>query len=218
MKTNDSYEAILSQVEHKAGMIKTFYKDVEGAKELIEIYDAYTKEGTSFVEIKLFLDDLNIFLDGMKEEKNRPRTALEQITSLSKHLPLEILTDINKRCTDWMSTGGKEDDAYIYQQLRFAKNYMEQNKENKPSVKIKNEYAIFFLSKHTMRFWNGKFRHKDSIKYPVVATKSEDVKIYQYESAAIRTTKKLKLSNPDLEPTLVNLSENSLSKWDYKLK
>jgi hypothetical protein len=59
-------EQILSQVEHKVGMIKTFHKDVPGADDLIKLHADYQKEGTSVTEIKLFLDDLNLFLESTR--------------------------------------------------------------------------------------------------------------------------------------------------------
>lgn len=52
-------------------------------------------------------------------------TAMEELTKLSHLLPLEILNDINRRCGDWLSSGGKEDDAYIHQQVRFAKRFID---------------------------------------------------------------------------------------------
>ncbi|HLR58870.1 MAG TPA: hypothetical protein VK094_00130 [Pseudogracilibacillus sp.] len=34
-------------------------------------------------------------------------------------LPLEVKIDVSKRVGDWLSSGGNEDDPYIYQQLHF---------------------------------------------------------------------------------------------------
>ncbi len=44
----------------------------------------------------------------------------EEIVSLN--LPAVIVMDIEKRITDWLASGGKEDDPYIMQQLRYARN------------------------------------------------------------------------------------------------
>ena len=44
----------------------------------------------------------------------------EEIVSLN--LPAAILADIEKRITDWLASGGKDDDLYIEQQLRYARN------------------------------------------------------------------------------------------------
>jgi hypothetical protein len=49
------------------------------------------------------------------------KTAMQEIDELSNRLPLVVLEDINKRITDWVSSGGEEDDPYIHQQLRFAR-------------------------------------------------------------------------------------------------
>lgn len=59
-------EELLNQVEHKVGMIKTFHKDAEGSGGLLETYEEYIKEGTSHAEMKLFLDDLTLFLDTVR--------------------------------------------------------------------------------------------------------------------------------------------------------
>ena len=57
-------EQLLNEIEHKIGMIKVFYKDNDGAEELIKSYEEYTEKGVSYTEIKLFLEDLNLFLEG----------------------------------------------------------------------------------------------------------------------------------------------------------
>lgn len=60
-------EHILSQVEHKVGMVKTFYRDEVGASDLISSYNEYQNEGVSYTEIKLFLEDLNLFLESVNK-------------------------------------------------------------------------------------------------------------------------------------------------------
>lgn len=45
--------------------------------------------------------------------------ALEDVPNPMK---VTVLMDINNRVTDWMGTGGKEDDPYIQQQVRYAEN------------------------------------------------------------------------------------------------
>ncbi|PPB10888.1 DUF6877 family protein [Brevibacillus laterosporus] len=54
-------------------------------------------------------------------------TYLEQIAKITGQLPLEVLLDINQRIGDWLASGGKEDDPYIQQQLRFAEGFLESN-------------------------------------------------------------------------------------------
>jgi hypothetical protein len=58
-------ELLLNQVEHKIGMIKAFHNNDE-AQELVELYDEYNKTGASYTEIKLFLEDLDLFLEVRK--------------------------------------------------------------------------------------------------------------------------------------------------------
>lgn len=45
--------------------------------------------------------------------------ALENVPS---EIAVKVLFDVNARITDWISGGGKDDDPYIKQQVRFAKN------------------------------------------------------------------------------------------------
>lgn len=59
-------EQILSEVEHKIGMIKTFHQEKEGVDVLISSYEEYIVEGVSYTEVKLFLEDLNLFLESIK--------------------------------------------------------------------------------------------------------------------------------------------------------
>lgn len=49
------------------------------------------------------------------------KTAMEQIEELITKMPLPVLKDVQQRLTDWASSGGKEDDLYVEQQLRYMK-------------------------------------------------------------------------------------------------
>lgn len=50
---------------------------------------------------------------------------IKNISDLAKYtIPLVVLEDINKRITDWLAAGGKEDDSYIRQQLRYAEKFV----------------------------------------------------------------------------------------------
>jgi len=46
---------------------------------------------------------------------------IQEILKISNQLPSNVLQDINQRIGDWLAMGGKNDDPYIEQQLRFAK-------------------------------------------------------------------------------------------------
>lgn len=58
--------------------------------------------------------------------------AMEELGNISHLLPLTVLKDIDQRCGDWLAAGGKQDDPYIYQQLRFAERFL-------PKEEITNE-------------------------------------------------------------------------------
>lgn len=47
---------------------------------------------------------------------------IEKINHIAHKLPIVALEDINNRIKDWIVSGGKETDPYIYQQLRYAEN------------------------------------------------------------------------------------------------
>lgn len=49
---------------------------------------------------------------------------LEEISKISSQLPIPVLEDINKRICDWLASGGKEDDMYIEQQLKYAMRFV----------------------------------------------------------------------------------------------
>lgn len=44
------------------------------------------------------------------------------------NLPVEIIKDIDKRVTDWLATGGNEDDPYVRQQFKYAENFLRTTK------------------------------------------------------------------------------------------
>jgi hypothetical protein len=48
---------------------------------------------------------------------------MRELNKIAHHLPIPVLQDIDKRITDWLASGGTENDPYIEQQLRFAKHF-----------------------------------------------------------------------------------------------
>ena len=54
-------------------------------------------------------------------------TAMEELASISHLLPLPVLQDVDKRCGDWLATGGGPDDPYIHQQVSFAKRFVQKD-------------------------------------------------------------------------------------------
>lgn len=53
-------------------------------------------------------------------------SAYEKIIKIAKQLPFEVLKDVERRTGDWLAGGGKEDDPYIHQQLRYARRFVEE--------------------------------------------------------------------------------------------
>ena len=51
---------------------------------------------------------------------------INKISKIAKHIPLEALQDIHARITDWLAGGGKHDDPYVFQQLRYAKRFVKE--------------------------------------------------------------------------------------------
>ena len=49
---------------------------------------------------------------------------------LQAKLPVVVIKDIEKRITDWLATGGSEDDPYIRQQFRYAENFLRMTRGN----------------------------------------------------------------------------------------
>ncbi|MCU5600400.1 DUF6877 family protein [Bacillus wiedmannii] len=54
---------------------------------------------------------------------------LERISQLVSEVMLAVLQDINNSIKDWIVSGGKEDDPYIEQQLRFVERVVARGKE-----------------------------------------------------------------------------------------
>lgn len=44
----------------------------------------------------------------------------EAIKKLPDQIAVKVHTDIDKRISDWLSAGGKEDDDYVMQQVIYA--------------------------------------------------------------------------------------------------
>ncbi|NME64445.1 hypothetical protein HF846_07470 [Clostridium cadaveris] len=45
---------------------------------------------------------------------------IDSILDISKYdIPVTVLQDVDKRISDWLSTGGNEEDPYIKRQLKY---------------------------------------------------------------------------------------------------
>ncbi|OAB48482.1 hypothetical protein PBAT_02285 [Paenibacillus antarcticus] len=55
---------------------------------------------------------------------------MDELLKISHLIPFEPLQDINRRIGDWLAMGGKQDDPYIAQQLRYAKRYVREDNGN----------------------------------------------------------------------------------------
>jgi len=54
------------------------------------------------------------------------KNPIVEITKIAEHIPLVALQDIHQRIGDHLAGGGKVDDPYIYQQLRYAKRFVKE--------------------------------------------------------------------------------------------
>lgn len=53
-------------------------------------------------------------------------SALSELTKITNKLPLEVLQDVHRRMADWLASGGSDDDSYMYQQLRYAQRFVDE--------------------------------------------------------------------------------------------
>lgn len=65
-------ELLTNEVELKISAIKSLYKNVNGADDLIKTYKEYEKYGCTYLEIKLFINELNSFLDFNAKKQLKP--------------------------------------------------------------------------------------------------------------------------------------------------
>lgn len=49
---------------------------------------------------------------------------VDRLTELSPMLPHEVIQDISKRMGNWVLGGGNPDDPYMWQQVRYAENWI----------------------------------------------------------------------------------------------
>ncbi|MGG0669852.1 DUF6877 family protein [Lederbergia citrisecunda] len=53
---------------------------------------------------------------------------IQEIAKIAHKLPIEAIQDINQRIKDWTMSGGKEDDPYVWQQLRYAERFVKEGR------------------------------------------------------------------------------------------
>ena len=58
--------------------------------------------------------------------KGHYMNPIKEIGKISDHIPLEAFQDIHARIADWLASGGKVDDPYIHQQLRYTKRFVKE--------------------------------------------------------------------------------------------
>ncbi|WIK98145.1 hypothetical protein QPL86_11870 [Bacillus bombysepticus] len=55
---------------------------------------------------------------------------IDRITELAPKIPTVVLEDVMNQIKDWIVSGGREDDPYIGQQLRFVERVAARSKEH----------------------------------------------------------------------------------------
>lgn len=63
IQTEADKEQLMENVATKVGIVRALYQTRSGADELIDLYGEYQRDGASIEEIKLFREDLELFLD-----------------------------------------------------------------------------------------------------------------------------------------------------------
>lgn len=52
------------------------------------------------------------------------KSPINRLAELTPKLPYVVINDISKRMEDWVLSGGKQDDPYMWQQVKFAENWI----------------------------------------------------------------------------------------------
>lgn len=68
---------------------------------------------------------------------NPESRILEAVSDLPREVALKVLTDVDKRITDWRAGGGGNHDAYIEQQVRYAENVAKAYKKPSTAATVK---------------------------------------------------------------------------------
>lgn len=55
------------------------------------------------------------------------KLPIDRLIELAPRVPFEITMDIKHRMGDWVLSGGKQDDPYMWQQVKFAENWLKIN-------------------------------------------------------------------------------------------
>lgn len=53
------------------------------------------------------------------------KLPVDRLAELAPRLPDEVMNDIRIRMGDWLVSGGSQNDPYMWQQVRFAENWIE---------------------------------------------------------------------------------------------
>lgn len=62
-----------------------------------------------------------------KKAKGKKVYKMFDIASFG-HIPIEALEDVSKRISDWIASGGKEEDEYIQRQIQYLERLAKGNK------------------------------------------------------------------------------------------
>ena len=56
-------------------------------------------------------------------------TSISELHENLKYLPTAAIRDIEKRITDWLASGGSNEDGYIQQQFRYAERLVDRRRD-----------------------------------------------------------------------------------------
>ncbi|MFD1418441.1 DUF6877 family protein [Companilactobacillus keshanensis] len=52
------------------------------------------------------------------------KLPVDSLSEIASDIPIEALIDIKNRMGDWVLSGGKQNDPYMWQQVRYAERFL----------------------------------------------------------------------------------------------
>lgn len=106
--------------------IKDTHENLKAAE-----YDALVKSSKLLLESRYIIAGNELVKNLFQDSERKGNRNIFPLSSTIKEtrkiseiydfkLPVDVLEDINRRITDWIASGGKEEDPYIQRQIEYA--------------------------------------------------------------------------------------------------